>query len=84
VIGDRVVLGGRAAVADHIRIGSNVVITGNSGVSSHVADNRIMAGYPAVRMDQYVEMYKAARRLPRLLARLEGGQKSVSKRDTSE
>ena len=28
-------------------------------------------GYPAVRMDQHVEMYKALRRLPRLMARLE-------------
>ena len=30
-----------------------------------------MMGYPAVRMDQNVEMYKALRRLPRLMARLE-------------
>ena len=29
-------------------------------------------GYPAVRMDQNVEIYKALRRLPRLMARLEG------------
>ncbi|HET9068073.1 MAG TPA: UDP-3-O-(3-hydroxymyristoyl)glucosamine N-acyltransferase [Amaricoccus sp.] len=87
VIGDRVVLAGRAAIADHLRIGSNVVITGNTGVAGHVGDNRIMAGYPAVRMDQHVEMYKALRRLPRLLARLEAqaatgtgeaGQKAVS------
>ena len=33
---------------------------------------RIMMGYPAVRMDQNVEIYKALRRLPRLMARLEG------------
>ncbi|HRO12380.1 UDP-3-O-(3-hydroxymyristoyl)glucosamine N-acyltransferase [Amaricoccus sp.] len=88
VIGDRVVLGGRAAIADHLRIGSNVVITGNTGVSSHVPDNRIMAGYPAVRLDQHVEMYKALRRLPRLLARLEeaaaAGQKAVSNPPASD
>ena len=48
-----------------------MVITGNTGVASHVGDNRIMAGYPAVRLDQHVEMYKALRRLPRVLARLE-------------
>ena len=88
VIGDRVVLAGRAALADHIRVGSNVVITGNTGVASHVGDNRIMAGYPAVRLDQHVEMYKALRRLPRVLARLEarlgGGQKGVSNPGTSD
>jgi UDP-3-O-[3-hydroxymyristoyl] glucosamine N-acyltransferase len=71
VIGDRVVIGGKASIADHLRVGSDVVITGNSGVASHVGPNRIMMGYPAVRMDQNVEMYKALRRLPRLLARLD-------------
>jgi UDP-3-O-[3-hydroxymyristoyl] glucosamine N-acyltransferase len=81
VIGDRVVLAGRAAIADHIRIGSNVVITGNTGVASHVGDNRVMAGYPAVRLDQHVEMYKALRRLPRVLARIE---KAVSNPQSSD
>jgi len=74
VIGDRVVLGGRAAVADHLTIGANSVITGNSGVASNVPPGRIMMGYPAVRMDQNVEIYKALRRLPRLMARLEAGK----------
>jgi UDP-3-O-[3-hydroxymyristoyl] glucosamine N-acyltransferase len=37
-----------------------------------------MMGYPAVRMDQNVDMYKALRRLPRVLARLEAAQKAVS------
>ena len=55
-------------------IGSNSVITGNSGVTGHVAPGRIMMGYPAVRMDQNVAIYKALRRLPRLMARLEAGK----------
>jgi len=74
VVGDGVVIGGAASVADHLRIGSHVVITGKSGVSGHVADNRIMMGYPAVEMDRNVEMYKALRRLPRVLARLAVGR----------
>ncbi|TPE51453.1 UDP-3-O-(3-hydroxymyristoyl)glucosamine N-acyltransferase [Amaricoccus solimangrovi] len=79
VIGDRVVLGGKAAVADHLTIGANSVITGNSGVASNVPPNRIMMGYPAVPMEANVEMYKALRRLPRLLSRLSQQQKQVSK-----
>ncbi|HET9068378.1 MAG TPA: UDP-3-O-(3-hydroxymyristoyl)glucosamine N-acyltransferase [Amaricoccus sp.] len=78
VIGDRVVLGGAAKVADHLTIGANSVITGNSGVASNVPPNRIMMGYPAVRMEQNVEMYKALRRLPRLVARLDAVQKGIS------
>jgi UDP-3-O-[3-hydroxymyristoyl] glucosamine N-acyltransferase len=77
-IGDRVVLAGRASIADHLKIGANSVITGNSGVASNVPPGRIMMGYPAVRMDQNVDMYKALRRLPRVLARLEAAQKAVS------
>jgi UDP-3-O-[3-hydroxymyristoyl] glucosamine N-acyltransferase len=84
VIGDRVVIGGAASVADHLRVGSNVVITGKSGVASHVPDNRIMAGYPAVRMDQHVEIYKLLRRLPRLAARLESAQKPVPNPDATD
>lgn len=79
VIEDRVVLGGAAAVADHLTIGANSVVTGNSGVASNVPPNRIMMGYPAVPMEANVEMYKALRRLPRVLTRLSQGQKQVSK-----
>jgi UDP-3-O-[3-hydroxymyristoyl] glucosamine N-acyltransferase len=84
VIGDRVVIGGRAAVADHLTVGENSVITGNSGVASNVPPGRIMMGYPAVRMDQNVEMYKALRRLPRVLARLDAAQKAISNPDATD
>lgn len=81
VIGDRVVVGGRAAIADHLRVASDVVITGASGVSAHVPPKRVMMGTPAIPMAQAVESYKALRRLPRILARLEAAQKPVSKDD---
>lgn len=84
VIGDRVVLGGKAAVADHLTIGQNSVITGNSGVASNVPPNRIMMGYPAVRMEQNVEIYKALRRLPRFMARLDAAQKDVANARSSD
>jgi UDP-3-O-[3-hydroxymyristoyl] glucosamine N-acyltransferase len=67
-----------------VRIGSDVVITGNSAVARDVPDKSIMMGYPAVRMDQNIEMYKALRRLPRLVARLERAQKPVPKREGSD
>ena len=80
-IGDRVVVGGRAAIADHLKVGSDVVITGASGVSAHVPPGRVMMGTPAMKMDLSVASYKALRRLPRVLARLEELQKRVSKAD---
>lgn len=81
-VGDRVVLGGKTGVADNISIGDDVVTGGASVVLSNVPAGRVMMGYPATRMDTHVESYKALRRLPRLLQRLQGvlrdGQKPVS------
>ena len=83
IIGDRSVLGGRASIADHAVLGTNVVITGNAAVSGHVPDGRIMMGYPGVRREEFMAMFKAMRRLPRALARLESAQKPVPKDDAS-
>ena len=80
-IGDRVVVGGRAAIADHLRVGSDVVITGASGVSAHVPPGQVMMGTPAMKMELSVASYKALRRLPRILTKLEEAQKQVSKAD---
>jgi UDP-3-O-[3-hydroxymyristoyl] glucosamine N-acyltransferase len=84
VIGDGCVLGGRASIGDHAVLGRNVVITGNAAVSGHVPEGRIMMGYPGVRRDEFIGMFKALRRLPRLLARLEPAQKPVPKADASD
>lgn len=78
VIEDRAVLGGRSAVGDHLRIGRNAIIMGNAGVATHVPDNAMMFGYPAVRYDQHLAMFKALRRLPRFMARFEA-EKTVPK-----
>ncbi len=84
VIGDGCVLGGRASIGDHAVLGRNVVITGNAAVSGHVPEGRIMMGYPGVRRDEFIGMFKALRRLPRLLARLEAAQKPVPKSGPSD
>ncbi|AJE47354.1 UDP-3-O-(3-hydroxymyristoyl)glucosamine N-acyltransferase [Celeribacter indicus] len=72
VIGDYVVMGGQAGVADNLVIGSGAIIGAGSGILSNVAAGRAMMGYPAVAMQTHVEMYKALRRLPRLLSKLRG------------
>jgi UDP-3-O-[3-hydroxymyristoyl] glucosamine N-acyltransferase len=41
-------------------------------------------GYPAVKMETHLEMYKALRRLPRLMEQVAALQKAVSKADGSE
>jgi UDP-3-O-[3-hydroxymyristoyl] glucosamine N-acyltransferase len=77
VIGDRVVLGGKAGVGDNLKVGSDVVFGAGTIALSNVPSGRVMLGYPAVRMAAHVDSYKALRRLPRLLRRLAGGEKAV-------
>lgn len=69
VLGDRVVLGGQAGVGDHLTLGDDVIAAGATAILSNVPKGRIMMGYPAVRMEQNIETYKALRRLPRLMER---------------
>ncbi len=79
VVADRVILGGQVGVADHVNIGTNVVAAGKAGISSNVPPNRFIMGNPAIKAEANVESYKAYRRLPRLVAKVEALQKQVSK-----
>lgn len=78
ILGDRVVLGGQAGIGDHLVIGDDVIAAGATAILSNVPAGRVMMGYPAVKMTQNIASYKALRRLPRLLARLDELQKQVS------
>ncbi|MEO0914393.1 MAG: UDP-3-O-(3-hydroxymyristoyl)glucosamine N-acyltransferase [Pseudomonadota bacterium] len=84
VLGDRVVLAGQAGIADHITIGSDVIITAQTGINANVPSGRIMMGTPAMPMDVSVSVYKATRRLPRLLTKLQEAEKRVSKTEPKE
>ncbi len=77
VIGDRVVIGGQSGVADNLTVGSDVIIAGAAGVSSNVPSNRVMMGNPAMKMELNVASYKALRRLPRLVAKVEALEKRL-------
>ncbi len=79
VISDRVVLAGQVGVADNVTVGTNVVAAGKSGISSNVPPNRFIMGNPAIKAEANVESYKAYRRLPKLVAKVELLQKQVSK-----
>ena len=77
VIGSFVVLGGQTGVADNVTVGDGVIAGGGSKILSNVPAGRAVLGYPAVKMDTHVEIYKASRRLPRLLKEFDALKKSV-------
>ncbi len=78
-IGNNVVLGGQTGVSDNLFIGDHVITGGATKVLANVPAGRVMLGYPAIKMDQHIEVYKALRRLPRLFRDVALLQKSVSK-----
>ncbi|MHA6261912.1 UDP-3-O-(3-hydroxymyristoyl)glucosamine N-acyltransferase [Arenibacterium sp. CAU 1754] len=80
-LGDNVVLGGQCGVADNIFVSNGVIAAGGTKILSNVPAGRVMMGYPAVKMDLHTEIYKAQRRLPRILRDIAELKKAVFKQD---
>lgn len=80
-IGDRVVLGGKVGVADHISIGDDSIVLANSGVTTRIPPRTVSMGFPAIRQDTFVKMYRAMRRLPMMAEKLDALHKRVSNPD---
>lgn len=83
-IGNNVVLGGQTGVSDNLFIGDNAITGGATKVLSNVPAGRVMLGYPAMKMDTQLDLYRQLRRLPRLMADVANLKKSVSKPDPSD
>ncbi len=83
-IGNNVVLAGQCGVADNVFVGDGVIAGGATKIVSNVPAGRVIMGYPAVKMDTHTDIYKAQRRLPRLMRDVAALKMTVSKLDTSE
>lgn len=77
-IGDHVVLGGKTGVSDNIFIGDNVITGGGTIVLANIPAGRVMLGYPAMKMDATMELFKSFRRLRRLFDDVARIKKTVS------
>ncbi|MDG2405241.1 MAG: UDP-3-O-(3-hydroxymyristoyl)glucosamine N-acyltransferase [Paracoccaceae bacterium] len=78
-IGNNVVLGGQTGVSDNLFIGDRVITGGATKVLSNIPEGRVMLGYPAMKMDTHLKIYKALRRLPRALRDVAALQKETLK-----
>ena len=79
VIGKNVVLGGQTGVSDNIFVGDNVITGGATKVLSNIPSGRVMLGYPAMKMETQLEVYRNLRKLPKLLKDLKDLKKAVFK-----
>lgn len=83
-IGNNVVLGGQTGVSDNVFIGDNVITGGATKVLSNIPAGRVMLGYPAMKMDTHIEVYKSLRKLPRLLRDVTNLQKAIFNADKKD
>lgn len=83
-LGDNVVLGGMTGVSDNIFIGDRVITGGGTKVLSNVPAGRVMLGYPAMKMDRQIELFKAIRRVPRMIGDIAALQKAVFKSSSKD
>lgn len=77
-IGNRVVLGGQVGVSDNIFVGDDVVAGGATKILSKVPAGRVVLGYPAMKMEHFIEASRNWRRLPRLMDDIAMLKKAVS------
>lgn len=78
-IGNNVVLAGKTGVSDNIFIGDNVITGGGTIVLANIPAGRVMLGYPAMKMETTMEVFKGLRRLRRLFDDVSKLKKTVSK-----
>ncbi|MAI58979.1 MAG: UDP-3-O-(3-hydroxymyristoyl)glucosamine N-acyltransferase [Rhodobacteraceae bacterium] len=80
-LGRNVVLAGQTGINDNIKVGDNVIAGGASKIFTNVPTGRVVLGYPAVKMQNHVNSYKAIRRLPRLFKEVAELKKTIFKTD---
>ena len=76
-VGDRTVLGGQTGIGDNITVGADVVTGAGTMILSRVPDGRVLLGYPAMKMDQFIAASQNWRRLPRVMRDIAGLKKAV-------
>jgi len=57
-IGNNVIIGGQAGISGHLTIGNNVKIGGKSGVINDIEDNKVVMGYPAKSLRDFLKNSK--------------------------
>jgi UDP-3-O-[3-hydroxymyristoyl] glucosamine N-acyltransferase len=58
IIGNNVKIGGQTGISGHLTIGNNVKIGGKSGVVANIEDNKIVMGYPAKSIRDFLTSKK--------------------------
>ena len=75
---------GKVGVTDNIFIGDNVIAGGGTIILANVPKGRVVLGYPAMKMDTTMDVFKGMRRLKRLFDDVASLKKTVSNGSQSD
>lgn len=76
--GDYLVMGGGAALSDHLTLGTGVQVAGRSSVTEDVPDGQKLVGTPARPAKDYFSELRAIRQISRLLKRVDQLEQRLS------
>lgn len=76
-IGNSVVMGGQAGIGDHVTVGDRVMIGGGSAVTKDVPPDRVLAGYYAIPLREWLKVQAVLPKLPELKKRLNETEKRL-------
>ncbi len=79
VLGDGVISGGQVGIRDHVRIGDGVRIGAQSGIAKDVPAGQSLFGSPALEAAEAFRIVGAMRRLPDLIRKVAGLEKTLGK-----
>jgi UDP-3-O-[3-hydroxymyristoyl] glucosamine N-acyltransferase len=80
-IGSRVLMGGMSGIADHLTVGDDAVILGDTAVTRDVPSRAVVAGRPARPRMEHHRAAAAVQRLPEALRRLAELRRRVDRLD---
>ena len=70
-------IGGQVGIAGHLKIGDNVKILGQTGVTKGLRDNQIVYGTPAIKATDFNKSYVYFKNLPKIVSKINQIEKDL-------
>jgi UDP-3-O-[3-hydroxymyristoyl] glucosamine N-acyltransferase len=82
-LGRNVIMGGRGAVSNHVTVGEGVQVGGGSVIFSDQPAGARIAGYPAIKLRQWLRASTAFAKLPAILKRMRRLEKRMQELESN-
>ena len=69
-IGKRAMIGGQAGILGHLKVGDDVRIQGQSGITRNLSDQSKWYGTPAIEYTSYLKSFAIYKNLPNMAKKL--------------